>query len=390
MPSNAAVSAGRPTQSAALTKLSRKDVCTGQPGLPAPKLDTYEHVEWPAGTHTFVQAKQDLVWVYNEDKKAAWGRLSAMRGHSLPPYIHERVGKRETLSFPDALELERRGDVMFLNDSLGRKTTLVRAESAQDLAILQDLRVTPLPDTRVSEYLARLPQSPTWPEDSHLYVDRPKYKSLYDFNAYIIAPEAKPRALKVNGVERLRDGGTTYIDTSEAMFHFPSQLCGVKPASFTLPGGQETRIEQLSPNREAAFIKSLGISAGDSLALPPLPDLDSPAAAPFADVVISTRSARVCFLGAPNVDEYVNTVVLRTVGEAQELCVDVGYCTYTYILDQDALYTHASFAQDRPRKLAVKASATSQKLFDALKTVRPGDPVIKVWDIFREVTGHLW
>lgn len=85
------------------------------------------------------------------------------------------------------------------------------------------VRVVPLPNVRVAEYLFRVDAA------TLLYVSRAKYKSDYrDFKLFV-GPADSLAELQCLNVRRYRDGGTTFVETTAGVLFAPVPSTGTRP-----------------------------------------------------------------------------------------------------------------------------------------------------------------
>lgn len=78
------------------------------------------------------------------------------------------------------------------------------------------IEVVPLPTVRQPEYLFELP------DGQYLYVSADKYAYSYEsFRLYVGSPDAM-RQIPVQNVRRARDGGTTFVTTTEGELFSPT------------------------------------------------------------------------------------------------------------------------------------------------------------------------
>ncbi len=105
-------------------------------------------------------------------------------------------------------ELHRDGDTIGYN---GERYT------EQDVTFNQS-SVVPLPATRRTEYLCQAK------DGTLFYVSAKKYNYSYESFKLFVGDGTTMREIQVQRVERYRDGGTTYIFTSEETFFSPSPL----------------------------------------------------------------------------------------------------------------------------------------------------------------------
>lgn len=120
--------------------------------------------------------------------------------------------------------VERKGDELKIGDQEFKKVDTP-----------EEIEAFKMPEQRVNEYMYKLP------DGRYLYVSSDKNGGYESFKAYIGKP-GEMKEIEIKDIERYRDGGTTYIDTSEGKLFSPTFL---EPEKQSTWNGQP--IEEVAP-----------------------------------------------------------------------------------------------------------------------------------------------
>ena len=151
------------------------------------------------------------VFIYGDD----WGKPLYYSPDGIKFYELENRGfggssVKHHISFEDPHH-NRKGDLKRDGNTLIWNRKVFKLADVPD-----EIDVVPLPTIREAEYLFKLRGG------VYIYVSHDKYKFSYESFKLFLGKPAQMKEVPVLGVERYRDGGTTYVKTAKGMLFSPT------------------------------------------------------------------------------------------------------------------------------------------------------------------------
>jgi hypothetical protein len=104
--------------------------------------------------------------------------------------------------------------------------------------------VVPLPNVRQPEYLFQMP------DGQYIYVSADKYRYSYESFRLFIGKMREMKPIPITDVQRMRDGGTTYVETNLGILYSPTPFRVNEPATWELLATkQKIELTKLDPKK---------------------------------------------------------------------------------------------------------------------------------------------